>query len=77
MFIYVTFKNLIPTSQETSPLQKSSSGMTYITACITTGWTAGVRLPAEARDISLLHSVQTGSGAHSASNSTGGLLHRG
>jgi hypothetical protein len=31
------------------------------------GWTAGVRFPAEARNFSLLHSVQTGSGAHPAS----------
>jgi hypothetical protein len=34
---------------------------------IATGWTAGVRFPAGARDISLLHSFQTGSGAHPAS----------
>jgi hypothetical protein len=31
------------------------------------GWTAGVRFLAERRDLSLLHSVQTGSGAHLAS----------
>jgi hypothetical protein len=29
-----------------------------------TGWITGVRYPTEARDFSLLHSVQTGSGAH-------------
>jgi hypothetical protein len=34
---------------------------------IATGWTAGVRFPAGVRDISLRHSVQTGSGAHPAS----------
>jgi hypothetical protein len=28
-----------------------------------TGWTAGVRFPAGAKDFSLLHIVQTGSGA--------------
>jgi hypothetical protein len=32
-----------------------------------TCWTAGVRFLAGARDFSLLHSVQTGSGAHPAS----------
>jgi hypothetical protein len=32
-----------------------------------TGWTAGVRLPAGARYLSLLHNFQTGSGAQSAS----------
>jgi hypothetical protein len=31
------------------------------------GSTAGVRFPAGARDFSLLHSVQNGSGAHPAS----------
>jgi hypothetical protein len=35
-------------------------------AGIATGWTAGVRFPSEARDFSLLHSVQTGSGADPA-----------
>jgi hypothetical protein len=40
----------------------------------TTGWTAGVRLPARASDFSLLHSVQNGSGSHPVSNpmATGG-----
>jgi hypothetical protein len=33
------------------------------------GWTAGVGFPAEARDFSILDSVQTGSGAHPASYS--------
>jgi hypothetical protein len=33
------------------------------------GWTFGVRLPAEERDFSLLHSLKTGSGAHLASSS--------
>jgi hypothetical protein len=32
-----------------------------------TGWMAGVRFPVGGRDFSLLHSVQTGSGAHPAS----------
>jgi hypothetical protein len=31
------------------------------------GWTTGVLLPAGTRDFSLLHSVETGSGAHPAS----------
>jgi hypothetical protein len=31
-----------------------------------TGWTAGVRIPAEARDFSPLHRVHAGSGAHPA-----------
>jgi hypothetical protein len=35
---------------------------------IATGWTAGVRFPVEAKDFSLLHSGQTGSGAHPASH---------
>jgi hypothetical protein len=30
-------------------------------------WTAGVRFAVGARDFSFLHSLQTGSGAHSAS----------
>jgi hypothetical protein len=37
------------------------------------GWTAGVRFPTGARDFSLLHSLQTGSGAH-LSNGYQGLL---
>jgi hypothetical protein len=32
------------------------------------GWTARVRFTAEERDVSFLHSVQTGAGAHSASH---------
>jgi hypothetical protein len=31
------------------------------------GWTAGVLFPADARDFSLLHGFQTGSGVHLAS----------
>jgi hypothetical protein len=36
---------------------------------IATGWcwTDGIKFPTEAREFSLLHSVQTGSGAHPAS----------
>jgi hypothetical protein len=34
---------------------------------IAMGWTAGVRFPAGARDSSLLHSAQAGSGSHPAS----------
>jgi hypothetical protein len=33
---------------------------------ITTGWTAGIRFLAEAKDFSLFHSVHTVSGANSA-----------
>jgi hypothetical protein len=33
---------------------------------IATGWTAGVRLPTGVRDVPILRSVQTGSGAHPA-----------
>jgi hypothetical protein len=36
-----------------------------------TGWTAGVRSPVGARDFSLLHSVQTSSGAHPVSYEIG------
>jgi hypothetical protein len=36
---------------------------------IATGWTAGVRFPAEAKRFSVLHSVHTGSGTHFASYS--------
>jgi hypothetical protein len=41
-----------------------------------TGWTAGVRFSVGARDFSLLHSVETASGAHPASYlmGTGGLF---
>jgi hypothetical protein len=35
---------------------------------IATDWTAGVRFPVGARDFPILHSVETGSGAHSASH---------
>jgi hypothetical protein len=34
---------------------------------VATGWTAGVQFPARGKRFSLLHSVQTGSGAHPAS----------
>jgi hypothetical protein len=34
---------------------------------IVMGWMIGVRFPAEARDFSLLHSIQTSSGTHPAS----------
>jgi hypothetical protein len=36
----------------------------YSSVGIATGWTALVRFPVGAKDFSLLHSVQTGSGAH-------------
>jgi hypothetical protein len=36
-----------------------------------TSWMAGVRFPAGAKDFSLLHSVQVGSGAHPAFLSKG------
>jgi hypothetical protein len=44
----------------------------YITVVIATatGWTVEVRFPAEARNFSLLHSVQTGPGAHPTSYPT-------
>jgi hypothetical protein len=35
---------------------------------IVTDWTAGVRFSTPARDFSLLHSIQTGSGAHTTSH---------
>jgi hypothetical protein len=40
------------------------------------GWTAGVRFSAGAKELSLLHSIQTGSGAHPASYpmGTGGFF---
>jgi hypothetical protein len=31
---------------------------------VATGWTAGIRFPAGARNFSFLHSVHTGSGTH-------------
>jgi hypothetical protein len=37
------------------------------------GWVTGVRFSAGARDLSLLHSVQTGSGAHPISYPTATL----
>jgi hypothetical protein len=39
--------------------------------CLTTDWTAGVRSPTEAEDISCNLCVQTGSGAHPASYTMG------
>jgi hypothetical protein len=36
-------------------------------AGITAGWTIGIRGPTGARDFTLLHSVETGSGAHPSS----------
>jgi hypothetical protein len=47
------------------------SGVTSVG--IGTGWMAGVRFPAGARDFSILHSVHTGSGAHPASYPMGDL----
>jgi hypothetical protein len=46
---------------------------------IAMSWTAGVRFPARARNISLFHSVQTGFGAHPAFYPvvTGGSFPRG
>jgi hypothetical protein len=38
---------------------------------IATGWTAGVRFLARARDVSLLHSIRTCSEAHPVSNTMG------
>jgi hypothetical protein len=38
---------------------------------IAAGWTAGIQFLAGARDIFLLHSVQTGSGAHPDSCTVG------
>jgi hypothetical protein len=43
----------------------------YSTVGIETSWTAGVRLSAGAKDLSPFHSVQTGSGAQTASHPTG------
>jgi hypothetical protein len=40
-------------------------------------WTAGIRLPVGAKDISLLHSVQTGFGAHPASYAVSTKVKRG
>jgi hypothetical protein len=40
-------------------------------ASIVTGWTARVQFPGGGRDFCLLHSVQTGSGAHPASCTMG------
>jgi hypothetical protein len=36
------------------------------------GWAAGIRFPVAAREFFLLHSMQTGCGAHSASYPTVG-----
>jgi hypothetical protein len=47
----------------------SSGDRDDLLVCIATGWTAGVRLPAEVRDSSLLRGVKTGSGAHPTSYS--------
>jgi hypothetical protein len=47
------------------------------TVGIATGWTAGARFPEGLRDFSLLHSAQTGPGAHPASNAYRGLFPRG
>jgi hypothetical protein len=46
---------------------------------IPTGWTVGVRFPAAARNFSLFHSVQIGSGAHPVSYTmrNGGLFPEG
>jgi hypothetical protein len=43
----------------------------YIDVIIATGWTAGARFPTGAKDFSLLHSVQAGSGAHPISYTLG------
>jgi hypothetical protein len=44
------------------------AGITHSVERRAASWTAGVRFPAGARDFSVLHSIQSGSGAHPASN---------
>jgi hypothetical protein len=53
----------------------ASYGLDSVGIVMSYGWTAGIRFSVEA-DISLLHNVQTGSGAQSApySVNTGGLF---
>jgi hypothetical protein len=72
MFSWSTFPNVF---LATFP---SSFALIFIIPCtnlcsvgIATGWTAGVRFRAGARDFSLLHSVQTCSGVHLASYTMG------
>jgi hypothetical protein len=46
-------------------------GVAQSVQCLTTDWTAGVRSPTEAEDVSSNLCVQTGSGAHPASCTVG------
>jgi hypothetical protein len=52
------------------------SGVAQSVQCLTTDWTAGVRSPTEAEDLSSNLCAQTGSGAHPTSYTmgTGGSL---
>jgi hypothetical protein len=54
------------------PIRHHDVGQAYLrnrdgSLGIATDWTTGVRFPLGARDFSVLQSVQTGSGLHSAS----------
>jgi hypothetical protein len=47
-------------------MQTCRAGIAQSVHRLSIGWMAGVRFPAGARDISILHSLHTGSGAHPA-----------
>jgi hypothetical protein len=62
-----------PNPEQSSPFDRSGNPPpdSRTPGCQAGIATAGVRFPARAADLSLLHSVQTGSGAHPASYPVG------
>jgi hypothetical protein len=63
----------VNTNFDSSPSFRAPNGAAVAQAvqCLTTDWTIGVRSPTEAEDFSSSPYVQTGSGAHPASNPMG------
>jgi hypothetical protein len=61
----------VDTSQYLADIKSYDSSFGIATVYKIGGRGIGVRFPASARDFSLLHSVQTGSGAHPASYTMG------
>jgi hypothetical protein len=76
LFKYFPFTIIIVINIISRNYYCTSAGIAQSIWWRTTGWMAGVQFPAEARDLSLLHSVQTSSGTHTASclKDTGGIV---
>jgi hypothetical protein len=59
------------TVNQSSPQTRKDTGLPWSPFCFTTGWTTGVRSPAETKDFSSGLYVQTSSEAHPASCAMG------